>query len=271
MKSSAIAALPMYDFPPLRAAHDAFWQALALELERAGLPAVPEHLTRGLEPADTWRDPRLLLGQACEYPLARTYGRFVRLVATPRYRAPGCEAGRYRSAIIVRAEDEAGSLEALRGRRCAVNEANSNSGMNLLRAAIAPLANGAPFFASVELSGAHLKSLALVACGRADVAAIDAVSLAHIATLDPELAARVRILAWSEATPCLPYVTAASTDAATVRALRAALETVCTSRALGAVLERLLIEGVDCDPDPTYAAVLALEQRAQALGYPVLR
>lgn len=267
----AIAALPMYDFPALREAHDAFWRALADELERAGLDEVPEQLTRGLPPPDTWRHPRLLLGQACEYPLAKSYGRFVRLVATPRYRAPGCEQGRYRSAIIVRTDDPARRLEELRGRRCAVNEPDSNSGMNLLRAAVAPLAGGRPFFAAVHMSGAHLASVAMVASQEADVAAIDAVSLAHIAGFDPALAAQVRVLAWTEATPCLPYVTAASTDAATARTLRETLARACARAALEPVLDRLLIEGFDCDPDPGFGAVLELERRAAALDYPALR
>ena len=37
------------------------------------------------------------------------------------------------------------TLADLKGRRCAVNQIDSNSGMNLLRAAIAPLADGTAF------------------------------------------------------------------------------------------------------------------------------
>ncbi|HEV7445323.1 MAG TPA: phosphate ABC transporter substrate-binding protein, partial [Steroidobacteraceae bacterium] len=154
MGAERIAALPMYDFPQVRDAHDAFWTALAGRLTAAGLRDVPRELSRDLGHFDVWRHPELLFAQGCEYPLAKSFADRVRLVATPRYSAPGCEGGNYRSAIIVRRE-ETGSLTDFRGRRCVVNEMDSNSGMNLLRAAVAPLAGGARYFASVAVSGSH--------------------------------------------------------------------------------------------------------------------
>ena len=90
MTIARIAALPMYDFPDLTAAHDALWQALATRLAAAGVDSVPQALSRDLSHVDFWRHPGLLLGQACEYPLAKA-GVAVRLVATPRYSAPGCD------------------------------------------------------------------------------------------------------------------------------------------------------------------------------------
>ena len=53
--------------------------------------------------------------------------------------------------------------------------------MNALRAVIAPLAEGGRFFAEIIETGGHAASLDLVAAGGADVAAIDAVSLALFA------------------------------------------------------------------------------------------
>jgi len=266
-----IAALPMYDFPEAAAATDALWAALAAQLRAAGVRDVPAGLTRDLGQADTWRHPRLLLGQACEYPLAKSYASYVRVLATPRYTAPGCAGALYRSAIVVRADDPATTLVGLRERRCVINELDSNSGMNLLRAAIAPLANGRPFFASVALSGAHRNSVRLVAEGRADVAAIDCVSFAHIGRAAPGLTARLRILAWTPATPCLPLVTARTSDGVPLPILRAALAAVSRDPALAAVRERLFLGGFDLDPDDSFAAVLRLEREAAELGYPVLQ
>src|SRR5882672_2303108 len=158
MSSAQIAALPMYDYPELTAAHDALWDALSSRLVAAGIGDVPRKLARSLGHFDLWRHPRLLLGQGCEYPLATSFAGSVRLVATPRYCAPGCEGAQYRSAIVVRTDDPAERLADLRHRRCVINEADSNSGMNFLRAAIAPLAGGARFFESVSLSGSHWSS-----------------------------------------------------------------------------------------------------------------
>jgi ABC-type phosphate/phosphonate transport system substrate-binding protein len=263
-----IAALPMYDFPPLHAATDDFWSAIAARLRAAGIAEVPSALTRDMSHVETWRDPRLLFGQACQYPLARAWHDVVRLVAIPAYAAPGCEGSRYRSAIIVQTDYPAMRLEDLRGRRCAVNERDSNSGSNLLRAAIAPLAEHGRFFSSVELTGGHLASVRAVAEGRADVAAIDCVSYAHIRRFNPELTSRLRILDWTPSSPGLPYVTARAGDASIVPALRAALAEVLADPALVQVRDALLITGIDFTVDEDYVEVRQLERDALERGYP---
>lgn len=270
MSSRVIAALPMYDFPPLHAVTDAFWAAIAERLRAAGMADVPSALTRDIGHVETWRDSRLLFGQACQYPLASAWHEAVRLVAIPAYAAPGCEGSRYRSAVIVRAEDPALRLEDLRGRRCAVNERDSNSGSNLLRAAIAPLHRNGRFFSSVDLTGGHLASVRAVTEGRADLAAIDCVSYAHIGRLHPELTARLRILDWTPSSPGLPYVTARARDAATVTALRTALAEVQADPALAGVRAALLLDGIDFSVDEDYVEVRRLEREAIARGYPQL-
>lgn len=263
-----IAALPMYDFPALRAVTDEYWSAIAAQLRAAGIAEVPSALTRDMSHIDAWRDPRLLFGQACQYPLACAGHESVRLVAIPAYAAPGCEGSRYRSAVVVRFEDPALRLEDLRGRRCAVNERGSNSGSNLLRAAIAPLAEHGRFFSSVELTGGHLASVRAVAEGSADVAAIDCVSYAHIRRSSSELAARLRILDWTPSSPGLPYVTARTNEDSIVAALRAALAEVQADPALAALRDALLLTGIDFAVDEDYAEVRQLERGALERGYP---
>ena len=271
MSSSLIAAWPMYDLEDLRAAHDQWWLAIARRLSEAGVRDVPQHLNRSLGHTDSWRHPYLLLGQACEYPLARSYGAYVRLVATPCYTAAGCEGARYRSAVIVRSDDPATSLRDLRGRRCVANEVDSNSGMNLLRSAVAEVAGGSRFFGSVSYSGSHLASLQRVAEGAADVAAIDCVSFAHFARFAAGLVDRVRVLVWTATSPALPYITARSADDRLLTMLRAALADAAADRSLAELRSQLLIGGFDLSPDPALSAVRALEQRAVDLGYPNLQ
>jgi ABC-type phosphate/phosphonate transport system substrate-binding protein len=265
-----IAALPMYDYPELAAAHDALWSALSDRLIAAGIADVPRELTRSLGHFETWQHPRLLVGQGCEYPLATSFSGSVRLVATPRYSAPGCEGATYRSAIVVRKEDPAERLTDLRGRRCVINEPDSNSGMNLLRAAIAPLAGGGPFFASVSLSGAHWNSAAMVAEGRADVAALDCVSFAHFRRLRPESLANLRILGWTASSRSPPFITARTTDDATLGVLRSALASVAADATLADTRARLFLAGFDFEPDDQFIGVLSHERQAAALGYPAL-
>jgi ABC-type phosphate/phosphonate transport system substrate-binding protein len=270
MGADWVASLPMYDFPQLREAHDEFWDALAARLRAAGLMRTPGALTRGAWPAEVWADPLLLFAQGCEYPLAKAFVDRVRIVAHPVYSAAGCEGARYRSAVVVRRDGEL-TLADLRGQRCVVNELDSNSGMNLLRAAIAPLTNGERFFASVAVSGSHLRSVEMVASGQADVACIDCVSFAHFHRLHPSLVAGLRVLSWTPSTPSLPYITARSASNSIVQALRSALADVFDDEALAAVRAKLLLQGVDLEPVEGFGEVLALERGAADLGYSILR
>jgi len=265
-----IAVLPMYDFADLRSAHDTLWSAIAEALTESGVPDVPPALTREVAHRDAWSDPGLLFGQACEYPIAKSFGDQLTLVATPRYSAEGCEDAYYRSAVIVRAQDAAETLAGFRDRRCVVNELDSNSGMNLLRAAIAPLAGGARFFQSVHLSGSHRQSVEMVAGYEADIAAIDCVTLAHLRRLYPSLVEKVRILCWTPKSPSLPFVTAAGTDPETLDALRSALDAVMTDASLQKVRERLYLDGVDLQPDIRLSRLRQLERSAAAWAYPAL-
>lgn len=265
-----IAALPMYDFLALREAHDRLWSALARGLEERGVTSVPRRLTRSLSHRQTWMHPGLLFGQACEYPVAKSFEERLIMLATPRYDAPGCTVTLYRSAIVIRADDPANTLEEMRNRHCAVNEPDSNSGMNLFRAALAPLAAGARFFQSVRLSGSHRASLDLVATGEADVTAVDCVTLAHLRRLEPQLTARLRIIDWTPASPCLPYVTSRRTSEATVAALRATIAEVFADPQLAVTRELLFLESVDLSPDTTFGRVRELEVEAQHWRYPVL-
>ena len=159
-----IAALPMYDFPWVAKANDALWAAIAARLREAGVEA-PARLTRAGDPAAQWRDPGLILGQTCGYPYVKTLRDSVALIATPEYAFPGCEGAAHRSFLVSRARDPRRDLAAFRGGRAALNAWDSNTGMNLFRATIAPVARGAPFFGAIVVTGSHEASLEAVAEG----------------------------------------------------------------------------------------------------------
>lgn len=265
-----IAALPMYDLPWLREANDRLWTALAGHLREAGVTDVPLRLNRASDLDDLWRSPELLLAQSCGYPLVTELRETVQLVATPRYRADGCEGVRHRSAIVVRADDPAAALTDLRRKRAGVNGLRSNTGMNLFRAALAPLAGAGPLFARITNTGSHARSLAALLSGRIDVAAIDAVTFAHLRRRYPRHAEAVRVLAWTEATAGLPLVTSARTPPEVIAALRAGLTRVAGEPGLRATLDSLLIDGFEAVELESYLPVLALERGAIAHGYPAL-
>ncbi len=261
----------MYDLPELQAANDALWSALATRLWARGIDA-PAALSRTAAPDAIWADPALLLGQTCGYPLVTSLRGRVTLVATPCYCAPGCEAGRYRSAVIVRAADPARALPDLRGRRCAMNSPCSNSGMNVLRAAIAPFAQGGPrFFDEIVTTGAHVASITAVADGRADVTACDCVTWAHLRRFRPVVTEGLRVLAWTSATPGLPLISAGATDLATLHALTGALADVAKQPPMAEIRQELLLDGFIGYPVAAYDSLLDLERQACAAGYPQLR
>jgi ABC-type phosphate/phosphonate transport system substrate-binding protein len=270
MGDGPIAALPMYDFPDLRLQTDALWTAIAQRLSAMEIADVPSGLTRGRDHFDIWRDPDLLIGQACEYPLATGLAGDIKLIATPRYTAEGCLGATYKSAIVVRRQEPVDSLAGMFGRRCVINEPSSNSGMNLLRAAIAPIAGGKPFFESVTVSGSHRQSAEMVAGAEADLTAIDCVTFAHLQRFQPDITDRLRVIGWTQSSPSLPFITSARSSEATIATMRAALAEVMEDNDLAEIRDALLIDGFDFAPDETFTDVLNIASYAVDRGYPLL-
>lgn len=264
------ASLPMYDLPEARAATDAWWQGLARAFRAEGVGDVPDRLTHDPTLPDHWTAPDLLFSQTCGYPLTHALAGRVRLVATPRYRAHGCSGARYCSLLVVAEDSPATALDDLRGRRCAYNSADSQSGYNTLRAAVAPLARNGRFFAAALRTGGHRFSIAAVARGEADICAVDCVTHALLARHAPSALAGTRVLGETAAAPGLPYVTAGSADDDLVARLRAGLERALADSSLAAVRDDLLIAGVDVLPLAAYDAVLEMEGAAAAAGYATL-
>ena len=260
------ASLGMYELPWLVEATDALWAELRSALRAAGVAGVPDALDRSRPLAAVWRDPALLLGQTCGYPLVTALTGAVQVVATPIYAFPGCAGPMHRSFVLVQADDPASALAAFRGRRCALNGRESNTGMNLLRALVAPLAQGRPFFASVIETGSHLGSIEALRAGRADVAAVDCVTYGLTERDRPALLRGLRVLAETAATPCLPFITSTGTSPADLSALRLALERAARGPAAAA----LGWSGVEALDGAAYGVISALGREAASAGYPDL-
>lgn len=256
------ASLPMYDLPGLEAATDAWWRGLAAAFQAEGIAEVPARLTRQADYAALWTAPDLLFSQACGYPLTHVLAGRVTLVATPVYDCPGCDGGRYRSEIVVRADDAAASLAALKGRRAAVNAADSQSGCNALRHAVAALAEDGRFFGSVTLTGSHRASLQAVAAGEADVCAVDCVTYALLQRMQPDLLRGLRVLLRTASAPALPYITRRDIAADDLQRLRAGLARACDDPALAEARAALLLAGVVVLPLSAYDRIRDMEAEA---------
>ncbi len=266
-----LAGLPMYDLEPVRGAVDDWWAGLARACRAEGLEDVPDTLWRQGAREELWRSPDLLLSQTCGYPLLKHFTAHLSLVATPIYDTPGCDGPTYRSLIVVAADSQAESLEDLRGQICVINDWDSQSGMNVLRHTIAPLANDGRFFGEVKVAGKHHLSIAMIAAGEADVAAIDCVTHGLMARHEPTSLAGTRVLCETDSAGALPYVTSTATASDDVRRLRAALDRALADPDLAASRDAILIKGFGDLYLDDYGVMLDMETRAAAVGYPKLQ
>jgi ABC-type phosphate/phosphonate transport system substrate-binding protein len=241
-----IAALPMYDWPQVAAATDRLWQGIRDRLRDAGF-AAPERLSRGDSVWDIWESADLVLAQTCGMPYrTRLHGQ-VNLVATPDYGLPDAPPGHYYSEIVVRA-DEPGEVGDFIDRTLAFNGQDSQSGWAAPQNHVANL--GLRFTRTLH-TGAHRESARAVADGRADIAAIDAVTWRLYAAHFPAEAARLRVIAHTAPTPGLPLITSRSRPpAALAEAVAGAIEALALPdrAALG-------IRGIVAIPAAAYLSV----------------
>lgn len=247
---------------PLADATAELWSFLRHYLAQAGLTDLPETPDPTVPYDEAWLRPDLLLSQTCGYPFASCLRGRVRLVATPVYGHPGCDGPLMCSFIIVRKDSSLGSLEDLRGTTAAINSPDSNSGSNLFRAAVAPLAQGGRFFGRIIDTGSHGSSIAAVAEGRADSAAIDCVTYANIRRFDPSLVEGVRIIAETPKGRGLPFITSGNTSDDQVLLMRRALGAAIREPSLAAMRATLGLVDFAVLAEDDYQPLLSLTGEA---------
>lgn len=196
-----IASLPMYDLPAVQAETDRLWASIRGAMRAEGFDA-PEGLTRPVDdPWAHWLDPDLVLSQTCGLPYSAKLAGRVTLIGAPDYDLPHAGAGEYYSEIIIRADSHTKSLAGLRGGRFAYNMRDSQSGWAAPEALIGLRRQ----FDELVETGGHAASAHAVAEGRADVAALDAVTWSLLQRHDP-VADALRVIARTPVTPGLPYI-----------------------------------------------------------------
>lgn len=226
-----LAHLAMYDLAEVRGAAQALWAAIA---ERLG-PDAPGALSWPADIEVACRSPELVLGQTCGLPLVTALDGAVRVVGAFTYGEGASDAAaHYESALVAR---ERRALAAFAGGTAAVNAWGSLSGWASLGASLP--SEPEPFFGRVEVTGAHVASVAAVVEGRADLASIDAVTLALLRRHRPAAVAGLRVVGRGPRVPCLPLVTSRTAD---VDALRHALGGAVRDPATTGARRALLIE-----------------------------
>ena len=241
-----IASLPMYTRPELRAANAAFWVQIRDALRARGLEA-PDTLDLEIGVWEAWESPQLCFSQTCNFPYRARLHDAVTLIGAADYGLEGAAPGHYYSEFVVRSEDAGKRPEDFATARFAFNEGLSQSGWASPQNWAA--SRGFEFPASLQ-TGAHLQSARAVADGRADIAAIDAVTWRLLQRYEG-FAAGLTAIGRTDHTPALSFITRAGQDPAPYRdAITQAIAALAPEhrQAIG-------IEAVIAIPAATYLAI----------------
>ena len=223
------------------------------------------------QPLETlWARPDLGCVFMCGYPVALQLARVVPIAAPiPR---TAWAAGRpvYRSDLIVREDAPYRTLEDTFGGRAGWTVEHSHSGFNAFRhhllqyrTALRPALYG-EMVPNLVTARAILDS---VREGRIDVGPLDAYWHLLIAQHNPALTAGVRVIDSTDVATLPAFVTAASTPASTVDALRTAFADASQQSWFSEYADPLLIEGFAAVDTSDYARTLEWDRAAKAAGY----
>lgn len=198
----------MYLRPETIDAHHSYYSLIRKHLTARGIES-PETFTQPEHLYSDWESPQLFLSQTCGMPYRVTLHGKVQLIGTPDLQLEGCSPGYYRSAMVVRHDDADKDLTDFKESVFIFNSDDSQSGY----ATAYQLTQKHGFWFQHRIpSGSHRESAFAVAEGRADIAAIDAMTW-RMLTAYETYTEKLSIIGWTEPTPGLPYITSLSNDA----------------------------------------------------------
>lgn len=261
-------ALPMYLGAP--GAVQDLWTFLRQTWGTHGPEDVPQAVLWPQDLHAHWLAPELLLSQTCGYPLTHSLQGKVQLAGAFQYDAPGCEGMYCRSVLITRDEHAHRAVKDFRDQRVAFNSVDSQSGYNVLRALVAPLALQGRFFGQALATGSHRLSVDAVREGRADLAAIDCVTWALLQNYAPRATQGLQAIGFSAPYPGLPLITALRTPPDQLQALRAGLKSLIHMPEASSTLAQLRICGFETPDLAVYQRCIDMERSAMDSGYPHL-
>ena len=168
------AALPWYNFPETRLILDSIWKDVVAELRVAGVEHLPEFLDHATPHSALLRKRSLTLSQCCGPDLFEDAINMVPFAA-PLISAYEVAPGYYFSHIVT------GKSQGLNNPRVVINSQTSHSGCTAAKIWLE--AQGITNYKMYE-SGSHHNSVRELQAGRADIAAIDALSWRFLDTHD---------------------------------------------------------------------------------------
>jgi ABC-type phosphate/phosphonate transport system substrate-binding protein len=261
----------MYSLDPALAA--AWRTLLEWVVTRAGVDCAVIDYPPPQPLAALWARADLGCAFMCGYPLARAQPQPVVLAAPVPSAARYAGRPVYCTDLVARAGGAIATLADAWGRRIAFTGTDSMSGYQAPRrffAAHAAARGGRLFSASIGPLLTPRCVADAVLAGEADLGPLDSYAHDLLRRHEPQLAARLVVVASTPCTPIPPLVGAAGIDPAAAQRLRAALLEVGTAAALAPVRAALLLHGFARIEASAYHASMAAASQADALGYPHL-
>jgi ABC-type phosphate/phosphonate transport system substrate-binding protein len=209
----------------------------------------------------------------CGYPWALSAARPA-LLASP-VPSPARYHGKpeYVSDFIVRAEGPCRTLEDAFGKTIAFSTEHSHSGYNAARYHLLSYLGPGRSGLFARVAGPYMRQRRVIEAvleGEADVASIDGYACDLLRRHDPELAARLRVVATTAPAPSPPLVASAAVPADTRARIQEALLRVHTDPAMAATLGDLLLTRFAPVDPKDFDLFLAWQQAAESAGYPKL-
>ena len=220
--------------------------------------------------AELWTRPDLACGFMCGFPYALAAVKPRPVAAPVPVSAPVPGKPVYATRLVVRADSRFHSLEDTFGGRLGYTVEDSQSGYNALRHHLLPYhsarggrlyrESAGPLFTPRRVIEAFLS-------GNIDVGPLDSYALDLMLHYEPDLLARIRTVATTEAAPIPFLVAAPDCPGDTVAALQAALATFGDAPACAELRDRLCLRAFVPVNADDYALMLRWDAEARAAGY----
>lgn len=236
------ASLPMYDFPEVRAATDAWWSGVAKHMLKAGVDETPAQLQHDVPVKSLWQHKDLLLSQCCGFDVVFGFKDSLDVLLVTDWVVEGCHNGHYSSWIVVHEDSPHQHISDLFNGVAVINGRESHSGMHSLLTMVQPYSKDGIFFQRIFESGAHADSLVAIQQKTADVAAIDCITYQLIKTYRPAALNGIRVIGQTNAAPAHPYVTSSKTPEETQRRMQDALRAAFEDSSLDSARETILLK-----------------------------
>jgi len=235
----------MYDWPETAHAIDILWSHIHNALAKRDVEA-PVALERSTHPVALWSKPELLIGQTCGWPYANYLAEQVIPFARFHYDLDGCPPGYYNSVYIGHHDDDYDHIASPRAfqfvEKIAINSDDSQSGFHVFEEITGEPSEEAISRERRVVTGSHRNSIATIANGDANIAAIDSVAFELAKRYVAEDVSRIVVLGNSRPKPGLPLITSREHVSLAPILFEAVSEAV--DEAPMDVLDTLLIKGV---------------------------